>query len=71
MGFNKRCVTLDRSIEALKNNNLKGYYGKSDMLYFEDKVSSRIHDLFSEGKTDEQILIIIKSNMEETTNEVY
>ena len=41
------------------------------MLYFEDKLSSRIHDLFSEGKTDEQILIIIKSNMEETTNEVY
>lgn len=71
MGFNKRHVVLDRCIEALKNNNLRGYYGKSDMLYFEDDLSSRIHDLFLEGKTDVEILSIINQNMEEQTNEVY
>ena len=51
--------------------NLKGYYGKSDVLFFEDDISSRIYDLFCEGKTDKEILITIKKNMEETTNEVY
>jgi len=71
MGFNKRHVVLDRCIEALKNNNLIGYYGKSDMLYFEDDLSSRIHDLFLEGKTDTEILSIINQNMEEQTNEMY
>jgi hypothetical protein len=71
MGFNKRHVVLDRCIEALKNNNLRGYYGKSDMLYFEDDLSSRIHDLFLEGKTDTEILSIINQNMEEQTNEMY
>jgi hypothetical protein len=71
MGFNKRHVTLNTCIEALKNNNLRGYYGKSDMLYFEDDLSSRIHDLFLEGKTDAEILLIINQNMEEQTNEVY
>jgi hypothetical protein len=71
MGFNKRHVVLDRCIEALNNNNLRGYYGNSDMLYFEDDLSSRIHDLFLEGKTDAEILSIINQNMEEKTNEVY
>ena len=71
MGFNKRHVVLNRCIEALKNNNLRGYYGKSDMLYFEDDLSSRIHDLFLEGKTDAEILSIINQNMEEQTNEMY
>ena len=41
------------------------------MLYFEDDLSSRIHDLFLEGKTDAEILLIINQNMEEQTNEVY
>jgi hypothetical protein len=71
MGFNKRHVDLDSCSEALKKNNLRGYYGKSDMLYFEDDLSSRIHDLFLEGKTDAEILLIINQNMEEQTNEVY
>ena len=71
MGFNKRIINLKYCINALENNNLKGYYGKSDMLIFEDKISSRIYDLFREGKTDEEILITIKQNMEEQTNEMY
>jgi hypothetical protein len=73
MGFNKRWVVLDRCIDALKQGKLKEYYGKSDMLYFEDEVSPLIHDLYCEGKSDEEILIIINQNLntEETTNEVH
>lgn len=73
MGFNKRWVVLDRCIDALKKGNLKQYYGKSDMFHFEDELSSLIHDLYCQGKSDEEILIIINQNLntEETTNEVH
>jgi hypothetical protein len=72
MGFNKRWVNLERCINALKTGKLKEFYGKSDMLVFEDDTSSLIYDLYVQGKTDEEILIIInKKNMEEKTNEVY
>jgi hypothetical protein len=71
VGFNKRYVVLDTCIEALKNNNLKGYYGKSDVLYFEDDLSSKIYELFLNGKTDSEILLIINQNMEEQKNEMY
>ena len=50
MGFNKRTINLKYCIKALEDNNLKGYYGKSDVLFFEDDISSRIYDLFCEGK---------------------
>jgi hypothetical protein len=73
MGFNKRHVDLDRCINALKEGKLKEYYGKADMLYFEDDTSSYIHDLYCEGKSDKEILTIINKtkNTEETTNEVH
>jgi len=72
MGFNKRWVNLEWCINALKEGKLKEYYGKSDMLVFEDDTSSLIYDLYVQGKTDEEILIIInKKNTEEKTNEVY
>jgi len=50
---------------------LKEYYGKSDCLLFEDNISSDIYKLHKEGKTDEEILLIINQNMEEKTYEVY
>jgi len=65
VGFNKRTINLKYCITALENNNLKGYYGKSDVLFFEDDISLHIYDLFCEGKTDEEILINIKKHMEE------
>ena len=71
MGFNKRFVVLEYCIKALENNNLKGYYGKSDMLVFEDEVSLKIYQLYREGKSESEILLIINQNMEEKTNEVY
>jgi hypothetical protein len=71
MGFNKRFVSKEYSIKALKENSLKIYYGKSDMLIFEDDLSSKIYQLFKEGKSDMEILSLINQNMEEKTNEVY
>ncbi len=71
MGFNKRFVVLEHCINALKKDNLKDYYGKSDMLVFEDTTSSKIYDLYKQGKTEKEILLIINQNMEEQTNEVY
>jgi len=71
MGFNKRYVDSKLSISALKQNRLKEYYGKSDCLLFEDYISSDIYKLHKEGKTDEEILLIINQNMEEKTYEVY
>ena len=73
MGFNKRFVDLDRSINALKEGKLREYYGKADMLYFDDDLSSHIHDLYVQGKSDAEILTLINQtkNTEETTNEVH
>lgn len=67
MGFNKRWVNLNRCINYLKEGNLKQYYGNSDMFYFENETCSFIYDLHCQGKSDEEILIIInqKLNMEE------
>ena len=71
MGFNKRFVVLEHCINALKKDDLKGYYGKSDMLIFEDTTSSMIYSLYKEGKSEKEILSIINQNLEEKTNEVY
>jgi hypothetical protein len=71
MGFNKRYVSSISSIEALKKNSLKQYYGKSDSLIFADKISSEIYYLYKEGKTEEEILSIINQNTEEKINEMY
>ena len=71
MGFNKRYVVLERCLEALEKNDLKGYYGKSDCLIFEDDLSSEIYKLYREKKSDAEILSTIKKNMEEKTDEMY
>jgi len=71
MGFNKRYVNSEFSMRALKNNDLKNYYGKSDVLIFEDQVSSQIYDLYKKGLSNTEIINILKTNMEEKTNEVY
>ena len=60
MGLNKRLVILDHCISALKQGKLKEYYGKSEMLYFGDTTCTLIYNLYLEGKTDEQILKLIK-----------
>ena len=72
MGFKKRRVVLVTCIDALKEGKLKQYYGKSDVFHFEDYTSTLIHDLYCQGNSDEEILIIINQlNTEEKTNEVH
>jgi hypothetical protein len=60
MGLNKRLVILDHCISALKQGKLKEYYGKSEMLYFGDTTCVSIYNLHLEGKTDEEIIKLIK-----------
>jgi hypothetical protein len=60
MSFNKRWVTFDQCVSALKKGKLKEYYGKSDILYFGDTTSTSIYNLHVEGKTDEEIIKLIK-----------
>jgi hypothetical protein len=60
MSFNKRWVRLDQCIQALKEGKLGDYFGKSDMLLFQDTTCSLIYNLHLEGKTDDEILKTIK-----------
>jgi hypothetical protein len=60
MSVNKRWVKLDQCVSALKEGRLKEYYGKSDMLLFQDTTCSLIYNLHLEGKTDDEILKTIK-----------
>lgn len=62
MSVNKRWVRFDHCLAALKEGRLREYYGKSDMLYFENDTCSLIFDLHVQGKTDEQILNLINQN---------
>jgi hypothetical protein len=60
MSLNKRWVILDQCVSALKQGKLKEYFGKSDMLYFSDTTCVSIYNLHVEGKTDEEIIKLIK-----------
>lgn len=71
MGFNKRYVNSKNTLNALENEDLRGYYGNSDALIFEDNISSDVYSLFKQGISDKEILTIIKKRMEEKTYEVY
>jgi hypothetical protein len=71
VGFNKRYISKKQSLTALENNNLIGYYGRADMLIFEDDISELIHDLYLSGKTEHEILTQINFNTEEKNDEVH
>ena len=64
MGFNKRYITKQSSLKALNSNELKFYYGRADVMIFEDDLSEIIHDLYLSGKTEQEILNIINLNTE-------
>jgi len=64
VGFNKRHINIERSLKLLHENKLKEYYGKSDVLFFEDKESLKVYDLHNEGNTDKEILKIITKQMD-------
>ena len=64
MGFNKRYITKQSSLRALNCNGLKLYYGRANMMIFEDDLSEIIHDLYLSGNTEQEILNIINLNTE-------
>lgn len=64
MGFNKRYVNYQSTLRALQSGRLKEYYGNSDALIFQDDESLMVNNLFDEGKSDEEILIILKQSEE-------
>ena len=59
MGFNKRYINYQNTLIALKSNNLKEYYGKSDAFIFDDNISEKVYNFFVEGKTEEEIIKLI------------
>ena len=67
VGFNKKNINLKLTLETLESKGLKELYGNADAITLEDVDSSNIHQLFLEGKTDEQIksIINLKPNTEE------
>ena len=69
MGFNKRYINLKSTIDALDNGKLKEYYGKADMFIFDDTESAEVYHLFSEGKTDKELLNFIKTKLNEKNSE--
>ena len=69
MGFNKRYINLQSTIDALNNGKLKEYYGRADMFMFDDKESAEVYRLFSEGKTDKELLDFIKTKLNEENSE--
>lgn len=71
MGFNKRYITKQSSLTALNDNRLNLYYGRADVMIFEDDLSEIIYDLYLSGKTEQEILNIINLNTEEETYEVH
>jgi len=71
MGFNKRFITFDRTYNALIENDLRGYYGKSDMLDFEDTTSSAVYEMYVQGLNEEEILQIIQNEKNEKNNSGY
>ena len=71
MGFNKRYITKQSSLTALNDSRLKLYYGRADVMIFEDDLSEIIYDLYLSGKTEQEILNIINLNTEKEIDEVH
>lgn len=63
MGFNKKYVKLESSLSFLEKENLQDLYKKNDLIIFEDKLSSDIYELFKQGKTEKEIILILKISL--------
>lgn len=71
MGFNKRFVNPEVCMEYLKQGRLKEYYGKSDVLIFNDNISTFIYELYNDGLEHSEIITILNKKLEEHHNEMY
>ncbi len=59
MGFNKRSITDEHTIYALKYNKLTSLYTKTDCLLFNEGISLNTFELFKQGKTELEIIKIL------------
>jgi hypothetical protein len=66
MGFHKRYLNYQVILTSSKTNGLKNLFTKCEALIFEDKESSYAYDLFSEGKSDNEIIQIINKQLKNT-----
>ena len=68
MGFHKRYLNIDIVHRSLKENKIVNLFTKADALVFEDNESSHAYSLFTEGKTNDEILQFIE-NLKINNNE--
>lgn len=59
MGFNKKYISKNNSLDALKRNSLTQLYS-SDALFFEDSFSYEIFKLHKDGRCDTYIINKLK-----------
>jgi hypothetical protein len=65
MGMNKRYIDINITNSALYTYQLSKLYGKCDILLFEDDGSSHIYNLFKSGKSESEIINLLKTESHE------
>jgi len=68
VGFNKRYIDIKSTMYALNNGKLKEYYGKADVLIFDDSQSTEVYHMFCEGKSNDEIINYIKPKLKNKKN---
>jgi len=61
MGMNKRYIDINITNSALYSNQLSNLYYKCDILIFECDGSSHIYNLFKSGKSESEIINLLKT----------
>jgi hypothetical protein len=61
VGFYKKYISISNTIDALNNNRLNDLYSKCDVLIFESDNSVLIFNMFQSGKSETEILSLIKN----------
>lgn len=64
MGFHRRIINSELSLDFLKKNKLSLLYS-SESLIFTDEISSKVFELFKSGKKENEILEQLKIDKNE------
>lgn len=67
MGFNKRIVDEEILMKYFEKNKPLKMLFKADSLIFMDNISSEAYDLYTMGKSDEEIKLTIKNIQNEVS----
>ena len=62
MGFHKRIIDKDIILKYLELKKPLKELFNVEVLHFDDKLSSKVYELYEQGLTDNQIKIIINEN---------